>query len=57
MLISAVPLMLENRPMCVTVQKWLLKYNSFPQMSHTKNMIVIDNLFIICCFGSCIDYV
>lgn len=26
-------------------------------MSHTKNMIVIDNLFIICCFDSCIDYV
>lgn len=24
---------------------------------HTKNMIVIDNLFITCCFDSCIDYV
>lgn len=50
---------------CVTVQKLLLKYKNFgkwilmvsyQKKKQKKNMIVItDNLFIICCFDSCID--
>lgn len=58
---------IELSPNCVTVQKLLLKYKDFGKwilmVSYQKNkknkktnMIVItDNLFITCCFDSCID--